>query len=174
VVVSFTVSPPEEDVHSFLVVRSVTEDDPGLVIGDPLPASTSRFEDTFVAVGQKYWYRLVAVDKSGNRSDPGWGRSVTVLNPPVPAPAKPALNVEGEPLRHVRLVFKTPPEGLEVIIQRFEEGKGWRPLTGGIRNATEAADLNPPAQPKVLYRLIYRAANGAVGRPSPEAEAKIE
>lgn len=174
VVVSFKPSPPEEDVHSFLVVRSVAEDDPGLVIGDPLPASTSRFEDTFVTVGQKYWYQLVAVDKSGNRSDPGWGRSVTVGNPPVPAPAKPALHIEQEPLRHVRLVFKTPPEGLEVIIQRFEKGKGWRPLTGGIRNATEAADLNPPAQPKVLYRLVYRAANGAVGRPSPEAEAKFE
>jgi hypothetical protein len=174
VVVSFKASAPEEDVHSFLVVRSVSEDDPGLVIGDPLPASKSRFEDTFVAVGQKYWYRLVAVDTSGNRSDPSWARSVTVLNPPVPAPAKPSLKVEREPLRHVRIVFKKPPEGLEVIIQRFEEGKGWRPLTGGIRNATEAADLNPPPQPKVLYRLVYRAANGAVGRPSPEAEAKFE
>jgi hypothetical protein len=174
VVVSFKASAPEEDVHSFLVVRSVAEDDPGLVIGDPLPASKSRFEDTFVAVGQKYWYRLVALDKSGNRSDLSWARPVTVLNPPVPAPTKPSLEIEREPLRHVRIAFKAPPEGLEVIIQRFEEGKGWRPLIGGIRNATEAADLNPPLQPKVLYRLIYRAANGVAGKPSPEAEATLE
>lgn len=174
VAVSFRASPPEEDVHFFLVVRSVAEDDPGLVIGDPLPASKSRFVDTFVTVGQKYWYRLVAVDKSGNRSDPSWARPVTVLNPPVPVPAKPSIKVELKPLRHVRIAFKIPPEGLEVIVQRLEEGKGWRPLTGGISNATEAADLNPPAQPEVKYRLVYRAANGVAGKPSPEAEATFE
>ncbi len=173
VVITFQAALPKNDVQAFLVVRSVAEDDPGLVIGDPLPVRENRFEDTFVTVGQKYWYRLVAVDESGNRSDPSWARPVTVLNPPVPVPAKPTLKVEGEPLRHVRIAFKAPPEGLELIIQRFEEGKGWRPLTGGIRNATEAADLNPLPQPNVLYRLIYRAANGVVGRPSPEAEAKF-
>ncbi len=38
VLLTLKASPPEKDVHSFLVVRSVTEDDPGLVIGDPIPA----------------------------------------------------------------------------------------------------------------------------------------
>ncbi len=48
-------------------------------------------------VGQKYWYRLVAVDRSGNRSDPSWARQVTVLNAPIPIPGKPSLKVEKEP-----------------------------------------------------------------------------
>jgi hypothetical protein len=116
----------------------------------------------------------VAVDQSGNRSDPSWARQVTVSNPPIPAPGRPTLLVEQEPLRHVRISFKTPPEKLEVIVQRYEEGNVWRPLTGGIRNATDAVDLNPPQLPTVRYRLIYRAANGALGDPSPDAEATFE
>ena len=175
VVVSFKGTPPEDDIKAFLVVRSVAKDDPGLVIGDPLPAGKKRFEDTFVEVGRKYWYRMVAVDASGNRSDPSWTRSVTVLNPPIPIPGKPSIKVEKEPLRHVRISFKTPPPGFEVIVQRLEEGNIWRPLIiGAIRDATDAADLNPPQQAKVLYRLVYRAANGVVGKPSLEAEAKFE
>jgi len=174
VVLTFEATPPQEDVASFLVVRSVTEEDPGLVIGDPIPAGEGRFEDTFVTVGEKYWYRLVAVDASGNRSDPSWARRVTVQNPPVPSPSKPSLTVEQTPLRHVRIAFKTPPEGLEVIVQRRGADGVWRPLTGGIRNATDAADLNPPPEPRVYYRLVYRAANGAIGAPSPEGEAHLE
>jgi chitodextrinase len=174
VALAFTGSPPVEDIDTFLVVRSVSEKDPGLVLGDPVPAKKNRFEDTFVAVGQTYWYRIVAVDQSGNRSDPSWARQVTVGNPPIPAPDRPSLAVEQEPLRHVRISFKTPPEELEVIVQRYEEGNVWRPLTGGIRNATDAVDLNPPQLPTVRYRLIYRAANGALGDPSPDAEATFE
>lgn len=174
VVISFKATPPEGDIKAFLVVRSVAEDDPGLVIGDPLPVGKKRFEDTFVDVGRKYWYRLVAVDASGNRSDPSWTRQVTVLNPPIPVPGKPSLKVEEEPLRHVRISFKTPPPGLEVIIQRLEDGQGWRPLTGGISDASEAADLNPPRQDKIQYRILYRAANGVAGKPSPAAEAKFK
>ena len=174
VTLTFTGSPPVEDIDTFLVVRSVSEKDPGLVLGDPVPAKRNRFEDTFVTVGQTYWYRIVAVDQSGNRSDPSWARQVTVSNPPIPAPGRPTLVVEQEPLRHVRISFKTPPEELEVIVQRYEEGNVWRPLTGGIRNATDAVDLNPPQLPTVRYRLIFRAANGAIGDPSPDAEATFE
>jgi chitodextrinase len=170
----FAGSPPEEDIDTFLVVRSVSENDPGLVLGDPVPAKKNCFEDTFVAVGQTYWYRIVAVDQNGNRSDPSWARQVTVGNPAIPAPDRPSLAVEQEPLRHVRISFKTPPEELEVIVQRYEKGNVWRPLTGGIRNATDAVDLNPPQLPTVRYRLIYRAANGALGDPSPDAEATFE
>jgi hypothetical protein len=174
VVLTFEATPPQEDVASFLVVRSVTEDDPGLVIGDPIPAGKGRFEDRFVTVGEKYWYRLVAVDTSGNRSDPSWARRVRVQNPPVPGPPKPSLEVEQEPLRHVRITFKAPPEGLEVIVQRRGADGVWRALTGGIHNATDAVDLNPPQEPRVYYRLVYRAANGAIGDPSTEEEAHLE
>ena len=74
----------------------------------------------------------------------------------------------------MRISFKTPPPGLEVIIQRLEDGQGWRPLTGGIGDAREAADLNPPRQDKIQYRILYRAANGVAGKPSPAAEAKFK
>lgn len=174
VTLTFEAASPQEDVDSFLVVRAVSEQDPGLVLGDPLPASKHRFVDTFVTVGQKYWYRLVAVDRSGNRSDLGWAREVTVLNPPVPVPPRPVLTVVAEPLRHVRIAFNPPPTGFEVIVQRQSAERGWLPLTGGIRDATEAVDLNPPEQPGAYYRLVYRAANGVAGLPSPAVEAKFD
>jgi hypothetical protein len=46
--------------------------DVGVVIGDQLPGSARKFEDAYVepADDYDYWYRLVAVDKNGNRSDP--------------------------------------------------------------------------------------------------------
>ena len=171
VVLNFQAAPPEADAASFLVVRSVSPEDPGLVIGDPLPAKTTRFEDTFVAVGKKYWYRVVAVDAVGNRSDLSWARDVIVANPPIPVPPKPSLEVGSDPLRHVQISFTLPKDDLEVIVQRYVDGQGWRALTGGIKNASNAMDLSPPVQPKVKYRLVYRAANGVAGEPSPAAEA---
>ena len=171
VVIEFRAAPPETDVTSFLVVRSVSPEDPGLVIGDPLPRKATRFEDTFVAVGKKYWYRMVAVDAVGNRSDLSWARDVMVDNPPIPVPPKPALKVGSDPLRHVKISFERPKADLEVIVQRYVDGEGWRALTGGIKNASDAADLSPPMQSRVKYRLIYRATNGVAGEPSPEAEA---
>ena len=67
---SFMPASPSEKTAQFLVVRSASSKDLGVVIGDPLPGSARQFTDLYVSPGKNYWYRLVAVDKNGNRSDP--------------------------------------------------------------------------------------------------------
>jgi hypothetical protein len=174
VVLRFRATAPVDDVEQFLVVRSVSEDDPGLVIGDPIPRKKDRFEDTFVTVGRKYIYRMVAVDRSGNRSELSRSVHVVVKNPPIPMPKKPVLSITTEPLRAVGISFVLPPDGFEVIVQRLDPERGWLALTGGIRNATQAMDLKPPAVGPAQYRVLYRAANGVIGEPSEPVEILLQ
>jgi len=82
---SFMPASPPEKTAQFLVVRGASAKDPGVVIGDPLPASARQFTDLYVSPGQNYWYRLVAVDTNGNRSDPSLPVAVHVGMPPAPS-----------------------------------------------------------------------------------------
>ncbi len=70
VVVRFKPGDPEDLTHEFLVVRSESPTGAGVNVGRPLPGSTREWEDTTVSAGQYFWYRLVAVDGAGNRSEP--------------------------------------------------------------------------------------------------------
>jgi len=81
---SFMPASPAEKTAQFLIVRGASAKDPGVVIGDPLPAAARQFTDLYVSPGQNYWYRLVAVDKNGNRSDPSLPVAVHVGAPPAP------------------------------------------------------------------------------------------
>ena len=57
---------PAEKTSQFLALRSGSDRDIGVVIGDPLPATARQFTDLYTSPGESYWYRLVAVDKNGN------------------------------------------------------------------------------------------------------------
>jgi len=58
---------PEPDVSGYYVFRSEQEDAPGTRLDTGiLPAPTYR--DTKVETGRRYFYRVVAVDRSGNES----------------------------------------------------------------------------------------------------------
>src|ERR1035438_8244754 len=81
--------PADEKAAQFMVLRSGRADDLGVVIGDPLPGSARQFTDLYVSAGENYWYRLVAVDKNGNRSDPTRPVAIRVGAPPLPTPATP-------------------------------------------------------------------------------------
>jgi hypothetical protein len=59
----------EPDLAGYRVYRSEQESDKGkLVTPDLLPSPAYR--DTSVALGQSFWYRVTAVDRSGNESAP--------------------------------------------------------------------------------------------------------
>ena len=75
----------------FLVLRNTEEDDIGLVIGDPVAAATPQFSDDGVRAGHHYWYRVVALDNKGNRSDP---ISPAVVRVGAPLIVKPPAPVE--------------------------------------------------------------------------------
>jgi hypothetical protein len=162
---------PEGKTAHFLILRGGGADDLGVVIGDPLPASARRFEDLYVRPGENYWYRLVAVDKNGNRSDPTRPVALHIGAPTIPAAAAPKLAFVREPSPQVRIEFDAPPPGLAAMVQvRAGENGDWVALAGPIEGQSQAVDTNPPKNGRVFYRVFYRAPNGATGSPSPAAE----
>lgn len=173
VAVTFQPGVPEEKSHQFLIVRAVSVDDPGLVIGDPLPAKLRTFVDTFVKPGQFYWYRVVALDKKGNRSDLSSPVVVRVGSPPIPIPKKPEVKFLKEPFQRVEIKFERPPKGLFVTIQHRTEGKDtWLTITCAL-TIDYALHTSLPEKGKVEYRIVYQAENGEQGEPSEPVEISI-
>jgi hypothetical protein len=71
----------ETDLAGYRVYRSEQESTQGeLLTKDLLP--TPAYRDTSVRNGQKYWYRVTAVDKAGNESAPSQPIAVEVEQPP--------------------------------------------------------------------------------------------
>jgi len=161
--------PADQKAAQFLVLRSGREGDLGVVIGDPLPGDARQFTDLYVSPGEKYWYRLVAVDKNGNRSDPTRPVAIRIGSPQIPAPAAPTVQFAGTPYPHVVLQFQQPPAGLSLIVERQDQpDSGWIRIAGPMTTQT-ATDNNVPASASVGYRISYVAADGKIGPASSVA-----
>jgi hypothetical protein len=162
---------PEEKTAQFLVLRGGSPEDMGVVIGDPLPGASRNFEDAYVEPGNDYWYRLVAVDKNGNHSDPTRAVAIRVGAPSIPTPAAPAVQFTSDPFPQARIQFAQPAAGLAVMVEvRAGENGRWLALAGPIDGQSQAVDPNPPPKDPVFYRILYRANNGATGSPSAPAQ----
>ncbi len=162
---TFEPAPPAAKTAQFLVLRSGQAEDIGVVMGDPLSANAREFTDLYVSPGETYWYRLVAVDKSGNRSDPTRPVVIRVGSPVIPRPAAPSAQFVSSPYPHVVLQFHQPPAGFSVIVERQDQANaGWLRIAGPTSTDT-AADNNPPSG-AVMYRLSYVTGSGRVGPPS--------
>ncbi len=169
-VIDFVPANPEQDTYQFLILRSGSDKEAGVVIGDPLLSNARRFEDPFVDAGQEYWYSIVALDKAGNRSDLSRPVVVQIGTPEIPMPKKPTVKLVTSPFRHVKISFDPPPFGLSVIVEsRHSNDQEWKKVTGPVSDIREATDPNPGDKGKAQYRILYRAPNGALGKPSEEA-----
>ncbi|MFA5241099.1 MAG: fibronectin type III domain-containing protein [Sulfuricella sp.] len=170
VTLGFAPAGREEDTEQFLVLRALAPREPALVLGDPLPRKARSFEDTLVEAGKVYWYQLVALDKSGNRSDPGSAVAVRVGNAEIPPARKPEVTRVSEPFPHALVRFAAPPAGLEVVIQfKTAAADAWIVLAGPVAEGGEATHANLP-RGRSEYRAVYQAANGVQGKPSEAAE----
>lgn len=171
-IVHFKPGWPEAKTSQFLVLRSGSPDAWGVVLGRPLAAGTRTYVDPFVAAGESYWYRVVAVNSRNDRSDPSDAVVVTVGTPSIPTPAAPRLETDGMPFNQVKITFAAPPpgQGLVTVVERKLEGDALWIRLSGATGGNEALDANPPAAGKILYRVIYLAPNGAAGEPSPPTE----
>jgi hypothetical protein len=159
---------PEDKTAQFLVLRSGREGDLGVVIGDPLPGAARQFTDLYVSPGEKYWYRLVAVDKNGNRSDPTRPVAIRVSSLQISTPPVPTAQFIGTPYPHVVLQFQPPPAGLNLIVERQDQtskDQGWIRIAGPM-TAQNATDNNVPASGIWAYRISYLAADGKIGPAS--------
>ncbi|GAB4371555.1 MAG: hypothetical protein Kow00128_19550 [Deltaproteobacteria bacterium] len=168
--IEFVPASPEEDTDRFLVLRCMDEKDPGIVIGDPLPGNARSFEDPFVEPGKGYFYRVVALDRAGNRSDASRPAAIQVGTPRIPVPARPKLSEESSPFPHVLVRFEPPPPGFSVLVQVQRGGKGgWKRLTGPAEGIEEAIDPKSASGGGDRYRVVYQAGNGIRGEPSEPA-----
>ena len=165
----------------FLVVRSDRPDDPGLVIGDPLPGSARHYEDNFVSVGRHYYYRLYTLDAGGIRSEPTAMVTIRIGAGDIPVPSDPRVAFALHPTR-AEISFAPAPAGLAILIQVKAEGAtAWTTLGGPIETAevesqsagvsdasSKFVDLDPPTDTRASYRILYQAADGSRGPASKE------
>lgn len=163
---NFLPASPAEKTAQFLILRSGRAEDVGIVVGDPLPGGARNFTDLYVSPGQTYWYRIVAVDQRGNRSDPTPPVVVRVGSPTIPKPATPQVRFVATPYPHANLQFSPPPTGLSAIVERQSQpGGGWIRIAGPTSSGT-ASDNAPPASTGIAYRISYETADGRVGPSS--------
>ncbi len=170
--ISFKAAPPYNDIDYFLLIRSVSPDDAGLVIGDKIPKTKHQIVDKFVKYGQRYWYRLVAVDKSGNRSNFSQSRTVVAQNPPIPIPKAPKLTYIDKPIPHIEIKIDFIPKHFIAVIEK-KQGKNWK----FVATSTETKPINDikiKKKQNLSYRVFYRAKNGVEGRASKITNIKIQ
>lgn len=166
VVLTFAPAMPEERTAQFLVLRSGNSADQGVVLGDPLAGSAREYQDLYVSAGSTYFYRLVAVDAAGNRSDVTDPVIVRVGSATIPKPAVPVLKAASQPSPSVTLQFAKAPAGLSVVIERQDAPTaGWIRIAGPV-DGTTASDYPPAGNTQVRYRIAYVSASGETGEPS--------
>jgi hypothetical protein len=166
VVLTFAPAMPEERTAQFLVLRSGNAADQGVVLGDPLAGSVREYQDLYVSDGSTYFYRLVAVDAAGNRSDVTDPVIVRVGSAAISKPAVPVLKAASQPSPGVTLQFDKAPAGLSVIIERQDApAAGWIRIAGPI-DGTTAIDYPPVGNTQIRYRIAYVSASGETGDPS--------
>ncbi len=155
----------------FLVLRSTEENDIGLVIGDPIPAATPQFTDDGVQAGHHYWYRVVALDAKGNRSDPSPPAVVRVDAPPIVKPPAPIVKYLTQPFPSAEIDFQPPDSRLSVMVHVRRGVDGiWTTLAGPVQGQTKVVDSNIQDGVRNFYRVVYRAANNLFGEPSDPVE----
>ena len=170
---NFVPALPAEKTAQFLVLRSGSDRDIGVVIGDPLPAAARQFTDLYTSPGERYWYRLVAVDKNGDRSDPTSPVAIRVGSPQMPAPPTPTAQYAAAPYPHVTLQLQPPPAGLSLIVERQDQATdGWIRIAGPM-SAQTATDNAVPVSGSLSYRASYVAADGRTGPASATVQVSI-
>lgn len=166
VVLTFDSAVPEERTAQFLMLRSGTATDQGVVLGNPLPGSARQFQDLYVSSGETYFYRMVAVDSAGNRSDVTDPVIVRVGSPAIPKPAPPVLKAVSQPSPGVTIQFDKAPAGLSIVVERQDAPTtDWLRVAGSI-DATTVTDYPPAGNTQVRYRIAYVSASGDAGDPS--------
>ncbi|MCD6088035.1 MAG: hypothetical protein J7K11_08755 [Candidatus Hydrothermae bacterium] len=143
------------DLSHYYVLRSTEPSENFVRINKkPVPGDKPRYVDSDVKYGIQYFYKVVAVDKSGNESKPSGAVAARSKNlTPPPPPGDVRYEFEG---RKVRLTWKKPDdEGL--LGYRIYRGK-----------SPEKAMLivGEPIPPDTLYYLDlgYRRKGLAPGR----------
>ena len=176
VVLRFTPRGGADDAAGFYILRSRTATEPGQVVNAAmLKSDVAELTDSDVEAGSTYFYRVVAVDTAGNRSEPTNPVSVLVAEPVLPAPPAPKARFEAKPFPRVVFEFEASKKtSIRWALERKEANGKWTLIQGPFpAGTTTVTDAHPPGSGKVTYRLVAIATNGASGPKSPEVEVVI-
>jgi fibronectin type 3 domain-containing protein len=165
------------DADRFYVLRSASILETGSIV-DPkgLSAAERSFTDTQVEAGRTLYYRIVALDAAGNRSEPSNPpAAVRVGSPGLPTPPPPRLHFESKPFPRVVAEFTAAPSpSVRWVLERREADGRWLVIQGPlVAEATSAMDVHPPRRRRAAYRLSALGTNGAAGPSSQAVELDV-
>jgi hypothetical protein len=168
--IRFAAAAPAVKSAQVALLRSESPRESGLIIGAPVPGASGSIADDWVHGGQTYWYRLVAFDKAGMRSEESDAYQVRVGAVVPPTPRVPGVKYSATPVPEVNLTFDAPPPHVRVIVEVQSEDGRWKKVIGPATGSS-AADFNPPGA-HAMYRIVYVGEGGGMGVPSPAASPK--
>lgn len=122
----------DKDLSHYAVFRSTAADGPWMRVGE---AKETRFEDTMAeSIGGPMWYRVRAIDTSGNEGEPS--NAAEAMLPDTVPPAAPSLVRAVSTDKGVRLEWELLDEG-DVAGVRVEwaaaENGPWSDVSGLVR-----------------------------------------
>jgi hypothetical protein len=177
VVLHFSPRGGSDDAAGFYVLRSRVVMEPGQVVNTTmLKSDSTELTDRDVEAGSTYFYRVVAVDAAGNRSEPTNPVSVQVSEPALVAPPSPRAHFETKPFPRVIFDFDAAKgSSIRWALERKEKDGKWSQIQGPFpAGTTTVMDAHPPGTARAIYRLVTIATNGAVGPKSPEVEVPLK
>ena len=166
------------DATQYVVLRGDAEDEPGIVVGSGLLGNgTQTFVDSEVLAGGLYFYRLVAVDAAGNRSDPNDPpNAIRAASPPLTKPAPPKVRLDLKPFRRVAIDIPPSPNASVLYgIERRTSDARWEWIQGPLpATTTRAFDNTPPKSGIVAYRIVAISIDGTPGPASDEVNITMQ
>lgn len=174
VTVRFSPSGGPNDASGFYVMRSLTPKTPGVIINDT-PVTANAFTDSDVEAGTQYVYRVFAVDRAGNRSEPSDPAAVQVGEPPLPAPPVARARYDAKPFPRVIFEFPASPSpSVRYALERQDPSGDWLLILGPFPQETSSVmDAHPPNGTKANYRLVTIGSNGAPGPRSEPIQVEV-
>lgn len=149
-----------------LLLRARAPDQMGVVLGDPRPVTAALVDDS-AEPGALFWYRVVAVDAAGNRSEVSPAVVTRIPVAEVPVAGKPGATFVAAPLPHVKVRYAAAPAHLRTLLQWRAGEEPWQLLAGPLAGAGESVQVNVPRGMPLAYRAVWVDAAGNEGEPSP-------
>jgi fibronectin type 3 domain-containing protein len=157
---------PELDLRGYFVERGPSLDKPFTRLNRvALPPNTRTFTDSSLRGGTQYFFRIVAVDTTGNESRPS--NSISTLpvdrTPPAPPTALRARVVTGRKLQ-VDWTRSPSVDVLGYYVYRGEVGAEATRITRDVLPANSILDFGPDSiglRPGRRYRVTVSAVDGS-------------
>lgn len=166
--IHFRHPPSGVPVSGYLLLRSSSPEEEGLVVGEALPPQAVVFTDGWVKPGETYWYRVVALDGNGGRGPLSQAFPGQPLALHIPVPSAPRGEFKSAPFPRVVLTLPPGMESFTLVLERRIDGEGsWTTIAESLVGESFVDSHPPRGEVNFFYRLLYLDAQGVRGEASP-------